>query len=143
MSAHSHTAHHIIQPSTYRRILFVLMFFMVATIVAAKWKALEFGIVWNLVIALSIAFCKVYYIMAYFMHVKFSSIYVKLLSVLGFLFVAILFVLTFNDYVGRDRWHDRFVPAPANAVVTRLGAPPQTGEAHSVGGGHSAGEAHH
>lgn len=102
MSEHTH---HIIQPSTYRKILAVLMFFMLLTIVAAKWKALEFGIVWNLVIALAIAFCKVYFIMAYFMHVKFSSGLVKTLALTGFGFLVIMFVLTFNDYLGRDYWH--------------------------------------
>ncbi len=111
MSEHSH---HIIQPSTYRKILVVLMFFMLLTIVAAKWKALEFGIVWNLAIALAIAFCKVYFIMSYFMHVKFSSGLVKTLAVTGFGFLVIMFVLTFNDYLGRDYWHSQLQKPPAS-----------------------------
>jgi len=106
MSGHSH---HIIQPSTYRNILFILMFFMVMTIVAAKWKALEFGIVWNLIIALAIAGCKVYFIMSYFMHVKFSSALVQTLATIAFGFLVIMFVLTFNDYLGRDYWHKPMV----------------------------------
>lgn len=108
---HGHS-HHIIQPSTYRNVLMILMFFMGLTILAAKWKALEFGIVWNLVIALAIAFCKVYFIVSYFMHAKFSNSMVRMLSVLGFLFLIILFVLLFNDYLGRAYWHSPFTVSP-------------------------------
>ena len=110
MSGHGN--HHIIQPSTYRKILFVLMFFMALTIVAAKWKALEFGIMTNLIIALAIAFGKVYFIMSYFMHVKFSSPLVRTVAIIAFLFLIIMFTLIFNDYLGRDYWHSSFRPSP-------------------------------
>jgi cytochrome c oxidase subunit 4 len=107
-----HSSHHIIQPSTYIKILFVLMFFMGLTILAAKWPALEFGILTNLIIALAIAFGKVYFIMSYFMHVKFSSPLVRTVAIIGFLFLIIMFTLTFNDYLGRDHWHSSFRPSP-------------------------------
>jgi len=109
--SHAHT-HHVIQPSTYRNVLMILMFFMGLTILAAKWPALEFGIIWNLVIALAIAFCKVFFIMSYFMHVKFSNGLIRTIAVIGFLFLIILFVLTFNDYLGRDNWHSPFTTSP-------------------------------
>jgi len=105
------SAHSIVQPSTYVKTLFILMFLMVATIVAAKWDALEFGIVWNLLIALAIAGCKVYFIMTNFMHVGHSSSLVKVFALCGFLFLVIMFVLTFNDYIGRS-WHAPLVGGP-------------------------------
>lgn len=98
MAGHSH---HIIQPATYRNVLFVLMFFMALTIVAAKLPALEFGPVTNLCIALAIAFAKVFFIMSWFMHVKFGSGLVRTFAVIGFVFLIIMFVFTFNDYFGR------------------------------------------
>jgi cytochrome c oxidase subunit 4 len=100
MSGHNH----VVQPAVYIKTLFLLMFFMVATIVAAKWDAMHFGVVWNLLIALAIAGAKVYFIMTNFMHVKHGSPLVKVIALLGFCFLIIMFTLTFNDYTTRT-WH--------------------------------------
>jgi cytochrome c oxidase subunit 4 len=101
MGGHDAHSHHIIQPATYVKVLLVLMFFMGLTILAAKWPAMEFGIVMNLLIALAIAFAKVFFIMSWFMHVKFSSPMVRTFAVIGFVFLIIMFLFTFNDYLGR------------------------------------------
>lgn len=106
--------HHIIQPATYIRVLLVLMFFMTLTIVAAKWPALEFGLATNLMIALAIAFAKVFFIMSWFMHVKFSSPLVRTFAVMGFVFMLIFFVMIFNDYFGRVYGLSPFVDPPGS-----------------------------
>jgi len=105
------SGHSIVQPSTYVKTLFILMFLMTATIVAAKWDAMHFGVVWNLLIALAIAGGKVYFIMTNFMHVGHQSSLVKVFALCAFIFLIIMFVLTFNDYVSRG-WHAPLVGGP-------------------------------
>lgn len=113
MSDHTHD-HHIIQPATYIKVLLVLMFFMFLTILAAKWPALEFGLTMNLIIALAIAFAKVFFIMSWFMHVKFGSGLVRTFAVIGFVFMLIFFVFIFNDYFGRVYGISPFVNPPGS-----------------------------
>jgi cytochrome c oxidase subunit 4 len=52
-------------------------------------------------IALAIAFAKAASIVLIFMHVKYSSRLVQAFACTGLAFVAIMFVLTFNDYLSR------------------------------------------
>ena len=104
-------AHSIVQPATYVKTLIILMILMTATIVAAKWDAMHFGIVWNLIIALAIAGAKVYFIMTNFMHVNHASSLVRAFALVGFVFLIIMFTLMFNDYLTRS-WHSTFVGGP-------------------------------
>jgi len=124
--------HHVVQPAVYIKTLFLLMFFMVATIVAAKWDAMHFGMVWNLLIALAIAGAKVYFIMTNFMHVKHGSPLVKVLALLGFCFLVIMFTLTFNDYTTRT-WHSPLkieLDQKAAEQAAAAAAAPSDGAAH-------------
>ncbi|RYG61076.1 oxidase [bacterium] len=52
-------------------------------------------------IALAIAFAKAAAIVLIFMHVKFSSRLVQAFACTGLVFVGIMFMLTFNDYMTR------------------------------------------
>ena len=92
-----HGEHHIIPISTYLKVFGALMFLLIITLVAAY-----FDLGWlNLPIALTIAVAKVILIVLYFMHVKFSSILVKIFSGTTMLWLAIMFILTLADYFSR------------------------------------------
>lgn len=56
----------------------------------------------NTPIAVTIAAIKAALIVSIFMHAKYSSRLVQIAAITGFVFVAIMFVLTFNDYFTRD-----------------------------------------
>ena len=88
---------HIVDPKTYRWVIFWLMVLLIITLGAATqdWGKL------NLPIAMVIAVIKVYIVMAYFMHLKFNSKLVRFfaLGALGFLFV--MFLITPSDYITR------------------------------------------
>lgn len=55
----------------------------------------------NIFVALAIATIKTLLVVLYFMHVKESSGLTKLFVVAGFFWMAILFGLTFSDYISR------------------------------------------
>jgi len=97
-------SHHIVPPSTYRKVLFVLMILMTLTIVAAKWEAMDISLSANLLIALGIACCKMLFIMLFFMHVKYSSRLVQVFAGAGFFWFLLLIALFFSDYASRG-WH--------------------------------------
>lgn len=97
--------HHIVTPTTYAKNLVLLMVLMVLTIVAAKWEALNVGIIGNLLIALAIAFSKMTAIMLIFMHVKWSSRLVQVFAVCAFAFFSIFLAFTYSDYMTRWSWH--------------------------------------
>lgn len=82
----------------YLRVFAALMGLLGVTVLAA---AVDLG-PWNLPIALSIGVMKAALIFAYFMHLRFSTRLVQVTSVLAFLWLGILFVLTASDYLTRD-----------------------------------------
>lgn len=102
------SGHYIVPPSTYRKVLIMLMILMAATIIAAKWEPLDIGIVENLLIALAIAGCKMVFIMTFFMHVKYSSRLVQVFAACGLFWLSIMLVFTFNDYLTRA-WNSPYV----------------------------------
>ena len=91
--------HHIVTPKTYASVLGGLLFLMVATIVAAK---IHIGPWQNLLVALAIATCKMSLIIAFFMHVKYSSKLTQVFAIAGFVWLIIFFVLLFDDYAARE-----------------------------------------
>ena len=56
----------------------------------------------NLIIALAIATIKATLVVLYFMHVKYASRLTKIFVCAAFLWLLILFGLTFSDYLTRD-----------------------------------------
>ena len=98
--------HHVVPLKTYYIIFGLLMVFLLITVLAAEF---DFGervgpnFAWmNIIVALIIAVVKATLIVMYFMHVKFSSRLVALFSVSAYFFVAIMFMLTYADYLTRD-----------------------------------------
>ncbi len=75
----------------------ILIALTATTVVVAE---IELG-QWNIVVALTIAVIKACLVVLFFMHVKESSNLTKLVVIAGLFWMAILFGLTFNDYLSR------------------------------------------
>ena len=93
--------HHIAM-STYYLVFGFLMVMLCLTVGA--WYIDEHVMPlgsWSIPIALAIATIKALAIVWIFMHVKFSSKLVQIFACTGIVFMGIMFVLTFNDYLTR------------------------------------------
>lgn len=101
--------HHIVTPKTYVSVLGGLIVLMLATIFAAK---VHIGTIQNLLLALFIASCKFSLIVAYFMHVKYSSRMTRVFVSAGFFWLILFFVLLYADYLGRWLGISPFTASP-------------------------------
>jgi len=90
---------HIVSVRVYITIFFVLLVGTVLTVVAAF---MDFPWRFNTVIALTIATVKATFVVLYFMHVRYSSRLVWVVVASALFWVAILFALTFSDYLSRN-----------------------------------------
>jgi cytochrome c oxidase subunit 4 len=103
--------------STYWIIIIALMVLLIITVVAAF---LPLGVL-NMPVAMLIATIKATLVILYFMHVKFSSRLTKVFVAASFLWLVILFAMTFMDYYTRDwlsnsrGWNDNPVKAAYDA----------------------------
>jgi cytochrome c oxidase subunit IV len=89
----SNGQHHIIPQSVYFKILGILLVLTVVTVIAAR---VDFGFL-NPIIAMAIASAKAYYVLAYFMHLKYDD---KLFTVAFFssiFFLVLLFAFVILD----------------------------------------------
>lgn len=93
------TAPHGPSVRTYIIVFSALMVLLVITLGAAYF---DLGAA-NLPIAMVIAVVKAGFVMAFFMHLKFSSRLVQFFALGALFWLAILFFLTFNDY-GARQW---------------------------------------
>jgi cytochrome c oxidase subunit 4 len=84
--------------STYNIIFIALMVLLVVTVVAAF---IDLGQL-NMIVAMAIASVKAALVILYFMHVKFASRLTKVFVVASFVWLAIMFSMTFFDYISRD-----------------------------------------
>lgn len=122
MSDHGHS-HHIVGPATYIKNLLFLMAMMFLTIFAATIHlGAEDSQALNIIVALLIAIAKTSAILAFFMHVKFSSGLVRLFALAAFGFLVIMFSFTFADYTSRG-WHSTFENNPYTGAPTVPHAP--------------------
>jgi cytochrome c oxidase subunit 4 len=94
---HGDGGHHIVPIAFYWKIFWGLMVLLVITLAAA---AFDLGAA-NLPLAMVIAIAKAAMVMIYFMHLRWSSKLVVLFATIAFAFLAILFIFTLNDYIGR------------------------------------------
>ena len=89
---------HIVPIKIYLTIFLALLFGTGLTVVAAfvdfPWK-------FNTIVALTIAVAKGTLVVLYFMHVRYSSRLVWVVGASALFWMAILFALTFSDYVTR------------------------------------------
>ena len=92
------TTNHAERPRAYGVIYCALMFLLVFTVAASYF---DFGAFLNLTIALSIATIKAVLVILFFMHVRHSSKLVWVFAGAAFLWLGILLVLTFSDYLSR------------------------------------------
>ena len=90
-------------------------------------------------VALIIAFTKTSLVILYFMHVRWSSGYVKVLSISGFAFLVLLFGFTFSDLMTRMPEH----PWGADNKYTWPGASHRVGWTADVPEGIEAAAASH
>lgn len=116
-------SHHIVGPATYLKNLVFLMAMMFLTVFAATIHiGAEGSQALNLVVAMIIALAKMTAILLVFMHVKFSSGLVRLISVVAFGFLVIMFSFVFADYTSRS-WHSTFENNPYTGDPTTPAGP--------------------
>jgi cytochrome c oxidase subunit 4 len=89
---------HIVSVKVYITIFFVLLVGTVLTVVAAF---MDFPWRFNTIIALTIATVKATFVVLYFMHVRYSSRLIWVVVASALFWVAIMFALTFSDYLTR------------------------------------------
>lgn len=95
-----HTHH--VPLSLYYKVFAFLMVMLMLTVAAWYIDQHVFSLgAWSVPIALAIAFAKAAAIVLIFMHVKFSSKLVQIFACTGIVFVAIMFMLTMNDFMTR------------------------------------------
>lgn len=95
-----HTHH--VPLTAYYKVFAFLMVMLLVTVGAWYVDQHVFALgAWSVPIALAIAFAKAASIVMVFMHVKYSSKLVQIFACTGIVFVAIMFMLTFNDYMTR------------------------------------------
>lgn len=90
---------HVLPVRYYVSNFLALMVLLVITVWVSFY---HFGDTINVAIMLSIAILKMTLVVLIFMHVWWSSRLVQVFAAAGFLWLIIMFVLTFSDYIGRD-----------------------------------------
>ena len=88
---------HIVSIATYLKVFAALFVLLVLTVLVAQ---LHLGIL-NTPIAMLIALVKATLIVLVFMHVRYAPPLVRVFAVGGFLWLTIMFVLTFSDVLTR------------------------------------------
>lgn len=89
---------HITKRSTYLIVYLALMGLLALTALAARF---DLGPL-NVPVAVGIAAAKAVLIALFFMHVRTAGHLVRIAAVGAFVWLAILFLLTFNDYLSRS-----------------------------------------
>jgi len=92
-----HGTHHIVPVRIYLMVFGALMVLAALTVGASF---INLGVSNNL-IALAIAVTKAGLIMAFFMHLKYSSRLTWIVAGVGFFWLIIFFVITLGDYMAR------------------------------------------
>jgi cytochrome c oxidase subunit 4 len=90
-------SNHVTSVKTYLAVFFTLMVLTAATVLVARQ---DFGVL-NDVIALGVAVTKALLVILFFMHVRYSTRMTAITAISGFVWLAILIVLTLNDYLTR------------------------------------------
>lgn len=99
---HGHGEHHIVPIPLYLMVFGILMVGTILTVGAAVVDLDHIFPGANTLVALLIATVKMTFVMLYFMHVKYSPKLIGLSIVGTFLFLAIMFAFTMQDYLTRS-----------------------------------------
>ena len=111
--------HHVHSVGMYFRTALVLTALMGLTIWASYW---DLGNVWfNNILALVIAITKTFFIVSFFMNVKYSTSLTKLFAILGFLWATLIWVIMI-DYFFRG-----YEPVPSWSGVQETALPRRIG----------------
>jgi cytochrome c oxidase subunit 4 len=89
--------HHVV---SWRIYLGIFLALAVLTVITVEAAGRDFGS-FNTLIALGIATIKATLVMLFFMHVRYSPRLTTLVLFSGFVFLAILILLTVSDYISR------------------------------------------
>jgi cytochrome c oxidase subunit IV len=89
-----HEETHISSYASHAIVLIVLLVLTTISVLVTGWHLGAFSVA----IALTIASVKVRTVIAYFMHVKFESLFLKLLITGVFVLYALVIIITFIDY---------------------------------------------
>jgi cytochrome c oxidase subunit 4 len=89
--------HHIIPISTYAIILGILFIGTVITVAVAQ---VDLGKL-NMAIAMAVASIKAFFVLAYFMHLKYDNMLNRVIFLSAFAFLALLFAFTMTDIITR------------------------------------------
>lgn len=107
---HHDPKHHITPRRTYFIIFFALMILTAITV----WVAfIDLGSL-NTPIAMAIAMIKASLVLLYFMHLRYSTRVTWVVLAAAFLWLGVLFVLTFSDYLSRG-WDPNYIAPFAEA----------------------------
>jgi len=100
MSEHSAARHPSVE--TLIAVFVALMALLGATVAVAE---VDLGGPWNFAAATAIAATKAFLIVLFFMNIRYSGALARLVAAVGFFWLAILFALTFADYLSRGWLH--------------------------------------
>ncbi len=92
---------HVTSPTVYIAIFLALMVLTAVTV----WVAFQDLGPLNDIVALTIAVSKASLVILYFMHVRYSTPFTKLVVVSGFLWLIFLIAITLSDYLTRGWIH--------------------------------------
>ncbi|NVO03583.1 MAG: cytochrome C oxidase subunit IV family protein [Bacteroidetes bacterium] len=90
----SNNSSHITEYKVLGRILLILMFFTFATISVTSFNLASFTVT----VALLIAGIKGYFVLSYFMHLKYENLLLRILVGMIFVLFALIVLITFIDY---------------------------------------------
>ena len=93
----SNGEHHLMSLKTHYAVIGALFCLTVITVAVAQF---DFGVL-NVFIALGVATVKAYFVLAYFMHLKWDSVMNRVLIGSSFFFLALLAIFVFLDEMTR------------------------------------------
>ncbi len=88
---------HILEYRFIAKILVILLCLTFLTVFVTEFDLQT----WNVTLALVIASVKVYFVLTYFMHLKYESLIFRVLTGMVFLLLFIVIVITYADYLYR------------------------------------------
>jgi cytochrome c oxidase subunit 4 len=89
--------HHVISIKTYGLVLGILF---IGTIITVWVSLFDLGKL-NMVVAMGVATVKAFFVLAYFMHLKYDNMLNRVIFLSAFFFLALLFAFTMTDLVTR------------------------------------------
>ncbi|MCC7349969.1 MAG: cytochrome C oxidase subunit IV family protein [Phycisphaerales bacterium] len=110
------SSQHVISAKLYTVIYILLMVLLVVTV---GGDLMFESAMFRTSFALGIAVIKALLVVLFFMHVRYSSRLTWVFAGAAFVWLFILFALTFNDYFTRGTAPERLFEAPVGGIVVR------------------------